>query len=179
MKLVILDRDGVINRDSRAYIKSPAEWKALPGSLEAIARLHQAGFIVVVATNQSGVSRGLFDHQTLAATMRKMHDAVQAEGGDIAAVFYCPHSPDDECTCRKPKSGLFEQIKRRFETELEDVPAIGDSLRDLEAASIAGARPILVRTGNGAKTESKLPPGSDVEVFDTLLDAANALSADE
>ncbi len=175
MKLVILDRDGVINRDSKAYIKSRAEWKALPGSLEAIARLHQAGYVVVVATNQSGVGRGLFDHMALAAIMRKMHDEVQAAGGEIAAVFYCPHKPDDECTCRKPKSGLFEQIRRRFHVDLAGVPAIGDSLRDIEAATTAGATPMLVRTGNGTKTESKLPPDSSIAVFDNLLDAVNAI----
>ena len=176
MKLVILDRDGVINRDSRAYIKSRDEWKPIPGSLEAIARLHQAGFVVVVATNQSGVGRGLFDHKALTAVMRKMHDAVQAEGGDIAAVFFCPHTPEDECTCRKPKSGLFEQIRRRFKVEdLAGVPAIGDSMRDIEAATTAGATPILVRTGNGAKTEKKLPPESGIAVYDDLLEAANVL----
>ncbi len=175
MKLVILDRDGVINRDSRAYIKSQAEWKPLPGSLEAIARLHQAGYIVVVATNQSGVGRGLFDHNALAATMHKMHDAVQAEGGEIAAVFYCPHTPEDECTCRKPKSGLFEQIRRRFNVDLEGIPAIGDSMRDIEAARTAGALPILVRTGNGAKTERRLPSDSDVAVYDDLLEAVHAI----
>ena len=176
MKLVILDRDGVINRDSKAYIKSRSEWKALPGSLEAIARLHQAGFIVVVATNQSGLGRGLFDHRALAGIMRKMHDAVQAEGGEIAAVFFCPHTPDDYCTCRKPKSGLFEQIRQRFKVDnLDGVPAIGDSMRDLEAANTAGATPILVRTGNGTKTESELDENTDIAVFDTLLDAANEL----
>ncbi len=175
MKLVILDRDGVINRDSKAYIKTPGEWKPLPGSLEAIARLHQAGFVVVVATNQSGVGRGLFDHKTLAAIMRKMHDAVHAEGGEIAAVFFCPHAPEDECTCRKPKSGLFEQIRHRFKTDLDGVPAIGDSMRDIEAATTAGAQPILVRTGNGSKTENKLDPDSGIDVYDTLLDAVNEL----
>ncbi len=175
MKLVILDRDGVINRDSRAYIKSCSEWKPLPGSLEAIARLHQAGYVVVVATNQSGVGRGLFDHEALAAVMRKMHDQVQAAGGEIAAVFYCPHTPDDECTCRKPKSGLFEQIRRRFHVNLEGVPAIGDSMRDLEAARTAGATPILVRTGNGNKSEKKLASDSGVAVYDDLLDAVNTI----
>lgn len=175
MKLVILDRDGVINRDSRAYIKSRAEWKPIPGSLEAIARLHQAGFVVVVATNQSGVGRGLFDHEALAAIMRKMHDAIQAEGGEIAAVFFCPHTPEDECTCRKPKSGLFEQIRRRFHVDLDGVPAVGDSMRDIEAATTAGAKPILVRTGNGSKTEKKLPADSDIAVYDNLLEAANAI----
>lgn len=175
MNLVILDRDGVINRDSKAYIKSPSEWKALPGSLEAIARLNQAGFVVVVATNQSGVGRGLFDHQTLAATMRKMHDEVEAEGGSIAAVFFCPHAPEDECTCRKPKSGLFEQIRSRFDIDLAGVPAVGDSLRDIEAATTAGARPILVRTGNGEKTETLLSQEANIEVFDSLLDVAKTL----
>jgi D-glycero-D-manno-heptose 1,7-bisphosphate phosphatase len=164
MKLVILDRDGVINQDSDAYIKSPREWKPIPGSLEAIARLTQAGYHVVVATNQSGVGRGLFEMATLNAIHDKMHLAVGQAGGRIDAVFYCPHAQEANCDCRKPKPGLLEEIGRRFGTSLAGVPSIGDSLRDLQAAVAVGAQPILVLTGKGAKTrrEDDLPAGTAV-----------------
>ena len=161
MKLVILDRDGVINYDSEHYIKSPAEWKPLPGSLEAIAKLTQAGYRVVVATNQSGIGRGLFDMDTLNAIHNKMHQAVQSFGGRIDAVFYCPHPADSSCDCRKPRPGMFERIGGCFNTDLTSVPAIGDSLRDLVAAAAVGAKPILVLTGKGEKTQKeKLPEGT-------------------
>ena len=133
MKLVILDRDGVINFDSDHFIKSPAEWKPIPGSLEAIARLTQAGFKVVVASNQSGIDRGLFDMDTLNAIHDKMHRAVKAVGGRIDAIFYCPHSADSNCSCRKPKPGMFERIAACFNIDLGATYAIGDSLRDLQA----------------------------------------------
>jgi D-glycero-D-manno-heptose 1,7-bisphosphate phosphatase len=164
MKLVILDRDGVINQDSAAYIKSPREWKPIPGSLEAIARLTQSGYHVVVATNQSGVGRGLFEMSTLNAIHDKMHLAVGQAGGRIDAVFYCPHAQEAGCDCRKPKPGLLEEIARRFGTSLAGVPSIGDSLRDLQAAVAVGAQPILVLTGKGAKTqrEDDLPAGTAV-----------------
>jgi len=162
MKLVILDRDGVINYDSEHFIKSPAEWKALPGSPEAIAKLTQAGYRVVVATNQSGIGRGLFDMDTLNAMHNKMHRAVQIVGGRIDAVFYCPHSADSNCNCRKPRPGMLERIGACFNADLTGVPAIGDSLRDLEAAAAVGALPILVLTGKGEKTraEGKMPEGT-------------------
>src|SRR5262245_19486924 len=140
MKLVILDRDGVINLDSDAYIKNPDEWKSVPGSLKAIARLTQGGFHVVVATNQTGIGRGLFEMATLNAIHDKMHRAVSQAGGRIDAVFYCPHGYEDNCDCRKPKTGLLEEISRRFNTGLQDVPFIGDALRDLQCAAAAGAR---------------------------------------
>jgi D-glycero-D-manno-heptose 1,7-bisphosphate phosphatase len=152
MKLVILDRDGVINYDSDNYIKSPDEWRPIPGSLEAIARLNQAGYRVVVASNQAGIGRGLFDMATLAAIHDKMHRAVAQASGRIEAVFYCPHSRDANCNCRKPKPGLLEDIARRFNTDLTGVPTIGDSLRDLQAAVQVHAQPILVMTGKGKKT---------------------------
>ena len=171
--LVILDRDGVINADSDAFIKSPHEWRALPGSLEAIRDLCSAGFDVVVATNQSGVGRGLFDAETLAAIHRRMRDAVQDAGGRLAGIYFCPHHPDDGCTCRKPAPGLLEQIGRDFARSLEQVPVIGDSARDLDAARKVGARPILVRTGKGAGTEAGL--SADAEVYDDLAAAARAL----
>ena len=162
MKLIILDRDGVINRDSDHYIKSPEEWKPIPGSMEAIAKLTHEGYRVVVATNQSGVGRGLFDMDTLNAINEKMLRTVQAAGGHIDSVFYCPHSSDVLCECRKPKPGMLLQIAERYNKELDDVFAVGDSLRDLLAAQSAGALPILVLTGKGKKTraESELPEGT-------------------
>jgi len=175
MKLVILDRDGVINQDSDAYIKSPEEWKPIPGSLEAIARLTQSGHHVVVATNQSGIGRGLFEMATLNAIHDKMHRAVGQAGGRIEAVFYCPHAQEADCGCRKPKPGLLEEIGRRFGASLADVPCIGDSQRDLDAAVAVGARPILVLTGKGAKTrrEGSLPAGTTVHA--DLADAVKSI----
>ena len=179
MKLIILDRDGVINIDSTQFIKSPDEWKPIPGSLEAIARLTREGWRVVVATNQSGLARGLFEMATLNAIHAKMHKAVAQAGGRIEAVFYCPHAADMECECRKPKAGLFNEIAARYGRDLQDVPAIGDSLRDLEAALSVGARPLLVRTGKGEKTlvDEKLPKRTPVfadlsEAVEHLLTAA-------
>jgi D-glycero-D-manno-heptose 1,7-bisphosphate phosphatase len=177
MKLVVLDRDGVINADSDQYIKSPEEWKPIAGSLEAIARFTQAGFHVVVATNQSGVGRGLFDMATLNAMHDKMHKAVNQLGGRIDAVFFCPHSNEAGCACRKPRPGMLLEIAERFDVELGGVPVIGDSLRDLQAASEAGARPVLVLTGKGALTLKKggLPEGT--VVHQDLAAAAMALAA--
>jgi D-glycero-D-manno-heptose 1,7-bisphosphate phosphatase len=164
MKLIILDRDGVINYDSDQFIKDPEEWKPLPGSLEAIARLNQAGYRVMVATNQSGIGRGLFDMPTLNAIHDKMHKACALVGARIDAVFFCPHTSESNCSCRKPKSGMLEEIAARYNVSLSGVPAVGDSLRDLEAASRLGAQPILVLTGKGAKTQVKggLPEGTQV-----------------
>src|SRR5215471_2459222 len=146
-KLIILDRDGVINYDSDQFIKSPDEWRAIPGSLEAIARLNHAGFRVVVATNQSGLGRGLFDMATLISIHEKMHRALAAVGGRIDAVFYCPHTADSACDCRKPRSGMFLEIGQRFGIELTGVPCVGDSVRDLQCADSVAAQPILVLTG--------------------------------
>jgi len=162
MKLVILDRDGVINYDSEHYIKAPAEWKPLPGSLEAIAKLTQAGYRVVVATNQSGIGRGLFDMDTLNAIHNKMHRAAQNLGGRIDAVFYCPHPADSSCNCRKPRPGMLERVGGCFNVDLAGVPSVGDSLRDLVASVAVGAQPMLVLTGKGEKTkaEGKLPEGT-------------------
>ncbi len=162
MKLIILDRDGVINYDSDKFIKSPEEWKPLPGSLEAIASLCQAGYRVVVATNQSGVGRGLFDMPTLNAIHEKMHKACAQAGGRIDAIYFCPHAADAGCECRKPKSGMIEEIAERYGMDLHGVPSVGDSLRDLEASARLGAQPILVLTGKGQKTQAKggLPEGT-------------------
>lgn len=175
MKLVILDRDGVINQDSPAYIKSPGEWKPIPGSLEAIALLSQAGYRVLVATNQSGVGRGLFEMSTLNAIHDKMHRALGLAGGRVDGIFYCPHAQDAGCDCRKPKPGLLEEIARRFGVSLEGVPVIGDSLRDLQAAAAVGAQPILVLTGKGKATrkDGHLPGGT--VVYDDLAAAVRSL----
>jgi D-glycero-D-manno-heptose 1,7-bisphosphate phosphatase len=177
MKLVILDRDGVINEDSDAFIKSPQEWEPIPGSLEAIARLNQSGFRVIVATNQSGIGRGLFDMSALNAMHAKMHRALAGLGGKVDAVFVCPHTPDEGCDCRKPLPGLFEQIARRYDVDLSHTPMVGDSHRDLAAGVAAGCRVILVRTGKGEITEKRpdLPPGTPV--FDNLLAAADFIVA--
>jgi len=179
LKLIVLDRDGVINHDSDQFIKSPDEWRPIPGSLEAIARLNQAGYRVVVATNQSGVGRGLFGMTTLTEIHEKMFKALNLVGGRIDAVFYCPHAADSHCDCRKPKPGMLHQIGLRFGVSMDDVPAIGDGLRDLQAAQAAGARPILVLTGKGEKTltAGELPPGT--VVFPDLAFAVTALLAEQ
>ena len=164
MKLIILDRDGTINHDSDKYIKSPAEWKPVKGSLEAIARLTQAGFRIVVATNQSGIGRGLFDMATLNAIHDTMHRAVHLAGGRIDAIFFCPHAADAGCDCRKPRPGMLKEISQRLNVSLRDVPMVGDSRKDLDVAVAAGARPVLVLTGNGKKTRDSgdLPGGTEV-----------------
>lgn len=168
MKLVILDRDGVINQDSDQFIKSPDEWKPIAGSLEAIARLNQWGYRVLVATNQSGVSRGLFDMDTLNAIHERMHKSVMQAGGRIDAVFFCPHSAEEKCDCRKPKPGLLKQIAERYNTDLTGVPTVGDSLRDLQAAVAVGAQPYLVLTGKGEKTRKTAELPAETIVFPTL-----------
>ncbi|MDA1117980.1 MAG: D-glycero-beta-D-manno-heptose 1,7-bisphosphate 7-phosphatase [Proteobacteria bacterium] len=164
MKLVVLDRDGTINVDSDQHIKSPAEWKPIKGSLEAIARLSQAGWRVVVATNQSGIARGLFDMATLNAIHDTMHRAVHQAGGRIAAVFFCPHADQSDCACRKPRPGMLLEIGKRMNVALEGVPMVGDALRDLQAGAAAGARPVLVLTGKGRRTRSAggLPAGTEI-----------------
>ena len=149
-KLVILDRDGTINQDSDDYIKSPEEWIPLPGALEAIARLNHAGWQVVVASNQSGLGRGLFDMATLNAMHAKMNKHLSAVGGRIDAVFFCPHGPEDKCLCRKPLPGLFEQIGERLGMDLKGTHVVGDSLRDMLAGVAVGCTPHLVHTGKGA-----------------------------
>lgn len=175
MKLIILDRDGVINEDSAQFIKSPEEWRPIPGSLEAIARLDQAGYRIVVATNQSGVGRGLFDMDTLNAINDKMVRAVAQAGGRIDAIFFCPHAADSTCECRKPKPGMFLQIAERFGIDLAGMPTVGDSLRDLQAGVAAGCTPYLVLSGKGTKTavDPELPPGT--KVFPDLAAVADHL----
>lgn len=150
MKLIILDRDGTINEDREDYVKSPDEWVPIPGALEAIARLNQAGWHTVVATNQSGLGRGTFDMATLNAMHVKMNQLLAKQGGRIDAVFFCPHAPDENCLCRKPLPGLIEQIGERFGVELSEVPVVGDTLRDLQAGAAVGCPAHLVRTGKAA-----------------------------
>lgn len=176
-KLIILDRDGVINQDSELYIKSPEEWIPIPGSLEAIARLNQWGFRVVVCTNQSGIGRGLFDMDTLNAIHDKMIKAVAHAGGAIDAIFFCPHTNADNCACRKPKPGMLKEIAARYNVSLAGVPVVGDSLRDLESAVAVGAQPILVLTGKGRKTEQDAALPSHTLVFPDLATAVQKLTA--
>ena len=174
--LLILDRDGVINQDSPKFVKNTDEWLPIPGSIEAIGKLSRAGYTVAVASNQSGLARGLFDRKALRAMHRKLRRLVAAEGGHIDRIVVCPHGPDDGCHCRKPAPGLLLRLARYYGTSLDGVPAVGDSLRDLEAAVAAGATPILVRTGNGKAIASRLPKGlRSVPVFDDLAAVADAL----
>jgi len=177
VKLIILDRDGVINYDREQFIKSPDEWRPIPGSLEAIARLNHAGFRVVVATNQSGLGRRLLDTATLISIHEKLHKALAQVGGRIDAVFFCPHTADANCDCRKPKPGMLLDIGQRFGVELTGVPCIGDSLRDLQAAESCGAQPILVLTGKGEKTlrDGEFP--KNTVIFPDLAFAVTALLA--
>ncbi|MSQ51683.1 MAG: D-glycero-beta-D-manno-heptose 1,7-bisphosphate 7-phosphatase [Betaproteobacteria bacterium] len=175
MKLLILDRDGVINYNSDQYIKNPDEWRPLPGSLEAIAQLTQSGWRIAVATNQSGIARGLFSMETLNAMHAKMHKAVTQAGGRIEAVFYCPDSADSNSPRRKPNPGMLLSIAERFNAPLHAVPLVGDSLRDLQAAITVGAQPFLVLSGNGRKTRKKggLPAGT--RIFPDLAAVAREL----
>lgn len=175
-KLIVLDRDGVINQDSPDYIKTPAEFHALPGSLEAIARLSHAGFRVVVATNQAGIGRGLFDFDALFAIHDKMQRQVAELGGSIDGIFFCPHPPEAKCACRKPAPGLLEDIGRRLQVDMRNVPFVGDSIRDLQAAVAIDAKPVLVRTGNGAQSEAAATAEfKGLTVHDDLSAAAAAL----
>lgn len=178
-KLIVLDRDGVINYDSDHFIKSPDEWRPIPGSVEAIARLNHAGYRVVVATNQSGIGRGLFDMGMLNTIHEKMYKALAQAGGRLDAVFFCPHTADSSCECRKPKPGMLMEIGKRFNTELTGVPCIGDSLRDLQAAEAVGAQPMLVLTGKGEKTlrDGNFP--KNTVIFPDLAFAVSALLSAE
>ncbi|MXS84341.1 D-glycero-beta-D-manno-heptose 1,7-bisphosphate 7-phosphatase [Nitrosomonas sp. HPC101] len=175
MKLIILDQNGVINQGSDTRIKTPDEWKPIPGSLQAIARLTHAGYRVVIATNQSGIGRGLLDMTTFNLINDKMLRAVQQEGGRIDALFFCPHTRHDKCACRKPGIGMFKEIRQRYGVELGHVPAVGDSLRDLQAAAKAGAIPVLVLTGKGQITLTKdnLPAGT--QIYPDLSTVADSL----
>lgn len=177
MQTIILDRDGVINQDSDAFIKTPDEWIPIPGSLEAIARLCRAGYRMVVATNQSGLARGLFDLETLNSIHAKMEAAIREHGGRLDGIYYCPHGPDDGCSCRKPKPGMLLQIAYDLEIDLNQALAVGDSLRDLQAAEAVGAKPVLVLTGKGTKTLEQLDQTQYIDIYQNLADLAEALIA--
>lgn len=174
MPLLILDRDGVINHDSADFIKSAEEWIPLPGSIEAIAQASRAGWQVVIATNQSGLGRGLFDEFALAQMHEKLNTLVEQAGGTVSGLFFCPHTPDAGCDCRKPKTGLLAEIAVTLNADLQGAPFVGDSLRDLQAGLSFGCRPVLVRTGKGLATEARLNAESNLlgethpEVFDDL-----------
>jgi D-glycero-D-manno-heptose 1,7-bisphosphate phosphatase len=174
--LIILDRDGVINYESKDYIKTPQEWLPIPGSLEAIALLSQANYTIAVATNQSGVGRGFYTENDLAAIHQKMFDSLKALGGTVDKIFYCPHHPHDHCRCRKPGVGLFDQIADYYQTDLRGIIAIGDSLRDIKAALKVGCQPILVLTGNGDETLlNNRELVDEIPVFPDLLSAVQKL----
>lgn len=180
MKLIVLDRDGVINHESPDFIKSPDEWQPIKGSLEAIAQLSQAGYDVVIITNQSGVGRGLLNADMLGQIHVRMIDYIQQLGGTIQSILFCPHHPDDGCDCRKPKTGLYEDLANRLKISFDGVYSIGDSARDLQAAQAAGATPVLVRTGNGRKTQQAINEGqyealADVAVYPDLAKFVDAL----
>ena len=175
-RLVILDRDGVINQDSPDFVKSADEWLPIPGSIGAIARLSRAGYTVAVASNQSGIARGLFDRNSLRAMHRKLRSLVGSQGGRIDRIVVCAHGPNDGCGCRKPRPGLLERLAHHYGIALDGVPAVGDSLRDLQAAAAAGAMPVLVRTGNGEATARALPPEfRAIPVYDDLAAFATDL----
>ena len=179
MRLVILDRDGVINHDSESYIKSPAEWVPIPGSLEAIARLHDAGYKVIVATNQSGIGRGLLTLETLTRIHERMIDAVREHGGEIDDIVFCPHTPEDACECRKPAPGMLKEVAQRLKTDLNGVYVVGDAERDVVAARQVMATPVLVRTGKGAQTLQQSTVLEGVAVFDDLAAFVDALLSGE
>lgn len=173
MRLVILDRDGVINADSSEFIKTPEDWTPIPGSLESIARLCRAEYRVVIITNQSGVGRGLYTLDVMNKIHARMLELIRQKGGEIDALLFCPHAPDFGCACRKPRPGMFNELARRLKVNLNGIPSVGDSLRDLEAARAAGAQPVLVRTGKGVETLDAIQQGDDealrqVPVFDDL-----------
>jgi len=178
-RLVILDRDGVINHDSDDFVRTPAEWLPINGSIEAIASLSNAGFTVAVATNQSGIGRKLIDKPALDAMHEKLRSLVNDAGGDVDRIVYCPHHPDDGCECRKPAPGLYRQLSRQYGVPLDGVPIVGDTERDLLAARAVNGRPILVLTGNGAQTAADLQQrGDDVETFADLDAVATRLIAE-
>ena len=175
MNLIILDRDGVINHDSDEFIKSEEEWEAIPGSLDAIARLNRAGYRIVVATNQSGLARGIFSYADLHAIHRKMHTHLNQFGGSIEAIFFCPHAEEENCSCRKPKPGMLHEISRRLRKPLYKAIFIGDKLSDLQAALSVKAKPILVKTGKGKETLAAGELPEEVSVYDDLASATDAL----
>ena len=167
-QVIVLDRDGVINEDSDDYIKSPDEWLPINGSLEAIKRLNKAGYKVAVATNQSGIARGFYDEATLAAMHDKMQALLAQRGARVDEIVWCPHGPTDNCLCRKPKPGMLIQIAQRFGVKPSQMVFVGDSISDIKAARLAGIKPVLVKTGKGMKTLSKLAPDDEISVYNDL-----------
>lgn len=179
-KFLILDRDGVINVESPEFVKTPEEWVPIKGSLEAIGRLSQAGYEIVIITNQSGLGRGHFSADMLAKMHAKMIDQVQQHGGKIQSILFCPHKPDEGCECRKPKDGMYQELAERLNINFSNVYSVGDSVRDLLAAKTAGAKPVLVKTGNGKKSLKEIANNADLDLqsapaFDNLASFANAL----
>jgi D-glycero-D-manno-heptose 1,7-bisphosphate phosphatase len=179
MSLIILDRDGVINHDSDDFIKNPAEWEPIEGSLEAITRLNYAGYRVVIITNQSGIARGLFDVETLTHIHSKLRRMLAQVGGKVEAILFCPHGPEDDCQCRKPNNGMFKDLAHRLRIKLDGVPAVGDSLRDIEAAMASGARPMLVKTGKGERTLRAGGLPENIEIYDDLNAVVDVLLEEE
>ena len=175
-RYVLLDRDGVINYDSDEFIKSPEQWLPIDGSLEAITLLNAHGYLVIVVTNQSGVARGLLDEAMLEEIHAKMRRLVNEKGGDIAAIYYCPHGADSDCECRKPKAGLLKAFAADFNADLTTIAVIGDSLRDVQAAEAVGAQPILVKTGKGQQTLLNNPQ-LNIPIFENLYDAAKHITS--
>lgn len=175
---VLLDRDGVINEDSDLFIKCPEEWLPIPGSLEAIALLNQQNIKVVVITNQSGLARGYYDMSVLEKIHAKMHTMAAQQGGSIEAVYFCPHGPEDQCVCRKPKPGLLTQFSQDYNTSLTNIPFVGDTIRDIEAGLAVGAKPILVKSGKGNNTIKKFPD-LDVPVFENLYEATQFIITEQ
>jgi D-glycero-D-manno-heptose 1,7-bisphosphate phosphatase len=173
-RYVLIDRDGVLNHESDQFIKSPEEWLPIEGSLEAIALLNQHGYKVVIITNQSGLARGFFDQSTLDKIHAKMHRLAADKGGKIDGIYLCPHGPDDGCACRKPKPGLLKSFAAERKVNLQGMPFIGDSLRDIQAAQAVNANPILVKTGKGRETCAN-NPNLNIPVFENFYDAANYL----
>lgn len=173
MPFIFLDRDGVINYDSLEYIKSPDEWEAIPGSLEAIAQLNRAGYRVLIVTNQSGVARGHYNIEMLDSIHEKMQQELAAVGGHVEEIFFCPHHPNDHCNCRKPKPGMLHKIRDKYDVNLKDVFFIGDSFTDMQVAAEAGCKPILVLTGNGQRTLEQHPELSHIDTFADLTAAVN------
>ncbi len=175
---VLLDRDGVINYDSDDFIKSADEWIPIPDSLEAIALLNHHDFKVAVITNQSGLSRGFYNEDTLAEIHNKMHLLTKEKGGEIDSIYYCPHGPDDNCKCRKPMPGLLTDFATEKNMSLYDIYFVGDKLADIQAAVSAGAKPILVKTGKGEKTLDN-NPGLNYPIFENLYDAAEFIISEK
>jgi len=179
VKLIVLDRDGVINEDRGEPITQVDDWVPIQGSLEAIARLHQAGWHVAVATNQSGIARGLMEIDQLLAVHQKMHDMVGQVGGRIDVVAFCPHSDSNQCTCRKPAPGMLYSISERLDVDLSTVVLVGDSLRDMQAAMAAAAQPIVVRTGKGQMTLDNNKGLEHIPAYDDLLSYVDVLLSPE